>query len=99
MTPCTYPELFEALATSDIRGVLGQYFSANSCINSTRVLLEVFRRFGLAARPFAVRAMIFSRAFAERAEREGRIPQSDDGGACVVRPAGRLFGGHRLRCP
>jgi len=78
MTPCTYPELFEALATSDIRGVLGQYFSANSCINSTRVLIEVFRRCGLVARPFAVRVMVFSRAFAERAEREGRIPQSDD---------------------
>jgi len=78
MTPCTYPELFEALVTSDIGRVLGQYFNANSCINSTRVLLEVFRRFGLAARPFAVRAMIFSNGFVERAGREGRIPQGEE---------------------
>jgi len=77
MTPCTYPELFEALVTSDIGRVLGQYFHANSCINSTRVLLEVFRRFGLAARPFAVRTMIFSKGFVERAGREGRIPQGE----------------------
>jgi len=77
MTPCTYPELFEALVTSHVGRVLGQYFNANSCINSTRVLLEVFRRFGLAARPFAVRAMIFSKGFVERAGREGRIPQGE----------------------
>jgi hypothetical protein len=78
MTPCSYGELFEALATVGIRTVLREYFNDNSCINSTRVLLEVFRAFGLAARPFAVRAMIFSRTFMERAEREGRFPQTDE---------------------
>ena len=78
MTPCSYSELLEALATVGIRAVLREYFNDNSCINTTRVLLEIFRTFGLAAHPFAVRAMVFSREFMERAEREGRIPQSDE---------------------
>jgi len=78
MTPCSYSELFDGLATVGIKEVLGYYFNDNSCINSTRVLLEIFRTFGLAARPFAVRALVFSRAFMERAEREGRIPQTDE---------------------
>ena len=77
MTPCSYSELFEALATCGLTKVLRAYFNDSSCINSTRVLLEVFQTFGLAARPFAVRAMIFSKAFVERAEREGRVPQED----------------------
>jgi len=78
MTPCSYSELFEALATVGIRTVLREYFNDNSCINTTRVMLEIFRHFGLTARPFAVRTMIFSKAFVERADREGRIPQSDE---------------------
>jgi len=77
MTPCSYSELFDALVTSDIKTVLRQYFNDNSCINSTRVLIEVFRAYGLAASAFAVRAMVFSKGFVERAEREGHIPQSD----------------------
>ena len=47
MTPCSYGELFEALATVGIRTVLREYFNDNSCINTTRVLLEIFRHFGM----------------------------------------------------
>lgn len=77
MTPISYSVLFDALATSGIKSVLRRYFNEDSCINSTRVLLEVFRAYGLAASPFAVRAMIFSKAFVDRVAREGYMPQGD----------------------
>jgi len=77
MTPCSYSELFDALATSGIKAVLRNYFTETSCINTTRVLLEVFRAYGLAASAFPVRCMIFSRKFIERADREGRLPEGE----------------------
>jgi hypothetical protein len=77
MTPVSYSELIDALATSGIKTVLRRHFKEDSCINSTRVLLEVFRGYGLAASPFAVRALIFSKGFVDRVAREGYIPQGD----------------------
>jgi hypothetical protein len=72
-----YDEVFETLAAGGAKTVLRRYFREDSCINSTRVLVEVFRALGLTASPFSVRAMVFSRGFVKRAGREKRMPESD----------------------
>jgi len=69
--------LLDALAAGGTKAILRRYFREDSCINSTRVLLEVFRALRLDASPFSVRAMVFSGGFVQRAWREGRFPQSD----------------------
>ena len=68
--------LIEALAAGGAKAILRRYFREDSCINSTRVLLEVFRALRLDASPFSVRAMIFSGGFAQRAGREMRLPDT-----------------------
>ena len=78
MTPCSYTELIDAFMTCGIERVLRSYFGSDSCINSTRVLLEICRAYGLAADGFPVRTQVFSRAFMQRAHREGRLPEDHE---------------------
>ena len=72
-----YDEVFDALTASGAKTVLRRYFREDSCINSTRVLLEVFRALRLDASPFSVRAMVFSKAFVQRVGAEKHMPGSE----------------------
>ena len=74
----TYQQAFDALMRVGAKAALLDFFREDSCINSTRVLLEVFRTLGLEAAPFAVRTRIFSKAFVDRAAREGRFPSTQE---------------------
>ena len=70
----SYEDVFHALALGGAKAVLRRYFTPDSCINSTRVLLEVFQTLGLAADPVSVELMVLSPGFVERATQEGHMP-------------------------
>ena len=71
--------IFALLSNGGVaKASLRRVFREDSCINSTRVLFEVYRAFGVPAEAFAVRTRIYSRAFAERAHREGRVPETPE---------------------
>lgn len=74
----TYEQAINALFETGAKAVLRDYFNENSCINSTRVVLEVFRTLRLEASPFAVRTRIYSKGFMEKAEREGGFPRTEE---------------------
>ncbi len=71
--------IFELLSHGNIaKTALRRKFSADSCINTTRVLQDVYRAFGVMAEAVSVRSLIYSPRFVERVRREGRLPDADE---------------------
>ena len=71
--------IFEALVRRGLaKEILERFFREDSCINSTRVLADVFRRMGVEAVAASVRVRIFSPRFVERAGREGSLPREPE---------------------
>lgn len=54
--------------------VIRQRFRPDCCLNGTRVMIEVFRGFGIPARAAVVRVMAINAAWKEQALRLGRAP-------------------------
>lgn len=57
------------------RPVILDYFAPNCCVAATAITIGVFRALGIPARPCTCRVSIFNRAYVDRSQREGRIPQ------------------------
>ena len=58
------------------RPIILDDFAPNCCIAATAITLGVFRSLGIRAEPFSCRVVIFNRAFIDRSERAGRVPQT-----------------------
>jgi hypothetical protein len=68
-------QVFDLLSERGVaKAALRRRFREDSCINSTRVLFDVYRAAGIPADAVSVRARIYSPGFVERAHREGRMP-------------------------
>jgi hypothetical protein len=65
-------QLYERVAAQ----VLPQHFSADCCINGTRVALDVLAHFGVEARPVPVRAFAFNKVMYERLTAEPEPDQA-----------------------
>jgi hypothetical protein len=71
--------VFDLLSERGVaKSVLRRRFREDSCINSTRVLFDVFRAVGIAAQAVSVRTRIYSPGFVNRAYRAGRMPESSE---------------------
>jgi len=74
----TKTERFLTLFQETAAPIFRRHFTADSCINSTRVTLDVFEAMGYdggALEPLAVTALAVNRAFVDRVERDGRLPR------------------------
>lgn len=58
--------------------VFRENFRPDSCLNSTRVFIEVMKAFGVTARPLSVTAMALNRVFVELAGRRGSLPSEKE---------------------
>lgn len=56
--------------------ILLRHFSKDSCINTTRVLLEVFRALGIPAEACSVRVQLYTAGYIAMAEAKGRMPRT-----------------------
>ena len=71
--------VFELLSERSVaKSALRRRFREDSCINSTRVLFDVYRAVGIAADAVSVRTRIYAPAFVDRGHREGRMPESPE---------------------
>ncbi|MBZ5619903.1 MAG: hypothetical protein LAQ69_14450 [Acidobacteriia bacterium] len=69
--------VFDLLSERGVaKSALRRHFSEDSCINSTRVLFDVYRAVRISAEAASVRTRIYSPGFVNRAYREGRMPES-----------------------
>ena len=81
--------VFDLLSERGVaKAALRRRFREDSCINSTRVLFDVYRAFGLAAEAVTVRARIYSSGFVNRAAREGHMPESPEEASSWTSEAG-----------
>lgn len=71
-SPLVRPVLGEAMPRFDA------LFTKNSCLNSTRVLMDVLAAFGVRSRPLSVECVAFNAAFVHLVSRLGRFPTREE---------------------
>jgi hypothetical protein len=72
-------QVFDLLSERGVaKAALRRRFREDSCINSTRVLFDVYRAVGIPAEAVSVRTRIYSPGFVERVHREGRMPKTPE---------------------